>query len=181
MCLRACVCVRVCKSVRLPAHHTHRARLDRHTALAPIHLRPEGNARAWVCACEVQAHHHEGGKGRVCVRATANRKRQRSCVGRATAEIKSDRCFLHLAPNSAHGVLRGARAVHRHQVTPRESRNSRRNWERAVAGHTDGHTETQTDTQTDTQTQELATIVYDRMQPPLDCLQAFSRKREGVA
>ena len=155
-----CVCVRVCKSVRLPAHHTHRARLDRHTALAPIHLRPErnarawvcafevqahhheggkgrgcvravlrpeGNARAWVCACEVQAHHHEGGKGRVCVRAMANQKRQRSCVGRATAEIKSDRCFLHLAPNSAHGVLRGARAVHRHQVTPRESRNSRRN------------------------------------------------------
>ena len=160
MCLRACVCVRECKSVRLPAHHTHRARLDRHTALAPIHLRPEGNARAWVCAfefqghhheggkgrgcvravlrpegnarawvcaCEVQAHHHEGGKGRVCVRAPANQKRQRSCVRRATAETKSDRLFLHLAPNSAHGVLRGARAVHRHQITPRESRNSRRN------------------------------------------------------
>merc|ERR1712185_492752 len=69
LCLRACVCVRVCKSVRLPAHHTHRARLDRHTALAPIHLRPEGNARAWVCAFEVHAHHHEGGKGRGCVRA----------------------------------------------------------------------------------------------------------------
>ena len=67
--LRACVCVRVCKSVRLPAHHTHRARLDRHTALAPIHLRPEGNARAWVCAFEFPGHHHEGGKGRGCVRA----------------------------------------------------------------------------------------------------------------
>ena len=69
LCLRACVCVRVCKSVRLPAHHTHRARLDRHTALAPIHLRPEGNARAWVCAFEFPGHHHEGGKGRGCVRA----------------------------------------------------------------------------------------------------------------
>ena len=117
-------------------------------------LRPEGNARAWVCACEVQAHHHEGGKGRVCVRATANQKRQRSCVRRATAETKSDRFFLHLAPNSAHGVLRGARAVHRHQVTPRESRNSRRNWERAVAwtDRLDTQTHRHTDRQTDRQT-----------------------------
>ena len=93
LCLRACVCVRVCKSVRLPAHHTHRARLDRHTALAPIHLRPEGNARAWVCACEVQAHHHEGGKGRVC----GQRQKSKATVNFCTS--------LRTAPTVSSGVL----------------------------------------------------------------------------
>jgi hypothetical protein len=123
VCARACVCVCVCtRGVRAPRGPRRIAggRLTRS-------VRPVVCRRVGACVC-------------VCVRV-----REVACT---QAETKSDRFFLHLAPNSAHGVLRGARAVHRHQVTPRESRNSRRNWERAVAWtdrldtHTDRHTDT---------------------------------------
>ena len=57
---------------------------------------------------------------RVCVRVCAH-----ACEGvRAPARRPNrGRLFLHPAPTRALGVLRGARAVHRHQVTQRNSRN----------------------------------------------------------